>query len=328
MTDENALIPINDQSLVPHGVSPSDAEQALVDFDALVAIAERSLSQSSVRVYRQTYRLWQGWALENNLSPLDINGPNVSEFLIDQPVAKVTRQRMLSALRTLGEMLSILDYANPVRELSYQTLMRIKVPTEGMVENDRPKRALTPREASAVLDVWDEDTRQHFRNRALIAVLLMTGVRRSEAAALKWIDVDLNDGVIFVRHGKGDKARDVAIYGDEAIDALEAWQRVQGKKREYVFCTVNKGDNLGPDEPMTPTSVYRVVKATEKRACIEHFSPHDARRTLITELLANGTPLADAQAQAGHSQGSTTLRYAQAADARRRRRQGRVRFGE
>ncbi|MCD4685054.1 MAG: tyrosine-type recombinase/integrase, partial [Anaerolineae bacterium] len=77
-----------------------------------------------------------------------------------------------------------------------------------------------------------------------------------------------------------------------------------------------------------PTSVYRVVKATEKRAGIEHFSPHDARRTLITELLANGTPLADAQAQAGHSQGSTTLRYAQAADARRRRRQGRVRFGE
>jgi len=40
------------------------------------------------------------------------------------------------------------------------------------------------------------------------------------------------------------------------------------------------------------------------------------RRTLITELLATGSPLADVQAQAGHVQGSTTLRYTGAVDAR------------
>ncbi len=57
------------------------------------------------------------------------------------------------------------------------------------------------------------------------------------------------------------------------------------------------------------------------------FSPHDARCTLITELLRTGTPLADAQAQAGHSQGQTTLHYAQAADARQGRQKGRLRYG-
>lgn len=322
MTDEHALIPADDALLV------SDEQRALSDFDTLVQVTERTLSHSSARVYRQTYTLWKQWALDHDLSPLDLNGPNVVAFLIDQAVAKTTRQRMLSALRSLGQMLAILDYENPARDLAYQTLVRIRVPSEGIVEAERPKRALTPSEAGDVLGVWDEDSRKHIRNRALIAVLLMTGMRRSEAAVLRWSDIDLIDGVILVRHGKGDKARDVAIYGDEAIEALEDWQRTQGKKREYVFCAINKGDRLGPDKPMTPTSVYRVVKATEKRAGVEHFSPHDARRTLITELLANGTPLADAQAQAGHSQGSTTLRYARAADARRRRRQGRVRFGE
>jgi integrase/recombinase XerD len=312
--------------IIPFDAAPPQSEQS-ADFAALVSVTERTLSASSARVYRQTYRLWESWTLENGLSPLDLNGPNVAEFLIAQEVSKATRQRMLSALRSLAEMLSILDYQNPAREMAYQTLKRIKVPTDNLAGEERPKRALTPKEARQVLDVWDEDCRQHRRNRAIIAVLLMTGMRRSEAAALMWSDIDLEEGVIYVRHGKGDKARDVAVYGDDAIDALIDWKAAQRQKRTFVFCTVNKGDNLGSDEPMTPTSIYRVVKQTEQRAEIDHFSPHDARRTLITELLASGTPLADAQAQAGHSQGSTTLRYAQAADARRRREQGRVRFG-
>ena len=297
------------------------------DFATLVAVTERSLAESSARVYRQTYLAWEAWAVAQGLSPLDLIGPNVAAFLIDQPVTKTTRQRMLSALRSLGEMLAVLDFQNPVREMAYQTLKRLKVPTENVSDTERPKRALRPTEANAVLALWDALTRQAARNRAIIAVLLMTGLRRSELAALRWTDIDLEDGVILVRHGKGDRAREVAIYGDDAIDALRAWQSAQGEDRRYVFCTVNKGDNLGPDKPMTPTSVYRVVKQTERQADIAHFSPHDARRTLITELLANGTPLADAQAQAGHSQGATTLRYAQAADARRRREEGRVRFG-
>ena len=318
---------MSDNALIPSDPTSQTPERAQADFEALVAITERTLARSSARVYRQTYRLWAAWAHQNGLSPLDLNAPNVVQFLIDQPVTKATRQRMLSALRSLAEMLSILDHENPIRELAYQTLRRIKVPTENISDNERPKRALTPGEAADVLAVWDDNSHQHQRNRALIAVLLMTGLRRSEAAVLQWPDVDLYEGVIYVRHGKGDKARDVAIYGDDAVDALKEWQKAQGYERKYVFCAVNKGDNLGPDEPMTPTSVYRVVKETEQRADLDHFSPHDARRTLITELLASGTPLADAQAQAGHSQGQTTLRYAQAADARRRREQGRVRFG-
>jgi integrase len=231
---------------------------------------------------------------------------------------------MLSALRSLAEMLAILD-PSPAHEVAYKALKRVKSPTENLSGTERPKRALNPDEALSILSVWNRRTNQHLRNRALIAVLLMTGLRRSEAAALQWTDIDLDEGVIRVRHGKGDKEREVAVYGDSALDALEDWKRVLGD-RKVVFCAINRGDRLGPDQAMTDTSVYRVVKQTELMAGVGHFSPHDARRTLITELLANGTPLADAQAQAGHSQGQTTLRYAQATDGRRRRKQGRLRF--
>ncbi len=313
----NALEPL-------HQIHPDSASH---EFDTLVEVTKRTLSYSSARVYHQTFAAWKLWTAANHLSPMDLNAPNVVQFLIDQPVTKATRQRMLSALRTLAEMLAVLDYQNPLRELAVRTLQRIKVPSENLADNERPKRALTADEADLVLSVWAGESNQDKRNRAIIAVLLSTGMRRSEAVALKWADIDLAEGVIYIRHGKGDKARDVAIYGDLAMNALIDWKKAQGSGRKYVFCTINKGDNLGPDRPMTPTSLYRMVKETEKLANIEHFSPHDARRTLITELLRTGTPLADAQAQAGHSQGQTTLRYAQAADARQRRQKGHLRYG-
>jgi len=57
------------------------------------------------------------------------------------------------------------------------------------------------------------------------------------------------------------------------------------------------------------------------------FSPHDVRRTFITEALATGAPLADVQAQVGHKNESTTLRYANSVDARQRRDRLRLRYG-
>lgn len=318
---------MTNQALEPSPHNPVDSDSVSTEFDTLVEVTKRTLSQSSARVYHQTFMAWKTWAVKYGISPLDLNAPNVVQFLIDQPVTKSTRQRMLSALRTLAEMLTILDYQNPTRELALRTLQRIKAPSENMADNERQKRALTNEEVESVLAVWGGEEKQDKRNRALITVLLATGMRRSEVVALRWNDIDLTEGVIFVRHGKGDKARDVAIYGDLAIDSLADWKKAQGSDRRYTFCTINKGDNLGPDRPMTATSLYRMVKETERRAGIEHFSPHDARRTLITELLSTGTPLADAQAQAGHSQGQTTLLYARAADARQRRQKGRVRYG-
>ncbi len=93
-----------------------------------------------------------------------------------------------------------------------------------------------------------------------------------------------------------------------------------------MFCAVKKGDRMGADRPIDGTDVYRVVKATEKRSGVA-FKPHDLRRTFITEALATGTPLATVQAAAGHARGETTLRYAQAVDARRARGELKLRYG-
>jgi len=298
-------------------------------FERMVQIVEQTVAASSARIYRQTYERWSIWCSANGCNPFALTPHNVTAFLASQKVTKATRQRQLSALRKLVEMCSLLDYRNPEWAALHTVLKKIKVQStdDG---TERGKRALPPAEADKVLRAWNGNSLQDRRNRALIAVLFLAGLRRSEAVALRWDDVDLAEGVLTVRHGKGDKARQVPLLGDFALKTLEVWKTVLWQtagKREYVFCPLRKSKNrLGDDKPMPDTDVYRVVKATEKRTGIV-FAPHDARRTLLTEYIDQTGDVPGAQRIAGHANESTTLRYAQAASARDLRRKARLRYG-
>ena len=120
--------------------------------------------------------------------------------------------------------------------------------------------------------------------------------------------------------------------GEFALDALRQWRICQQgvtefrTGRAFVFCQILKGDKIGADKPISGTDVYRIVRATAALSGIE-FKPHDLRRTFITEALVTGTPLATVQAAAGHARSETALRYAQAVDARRARRELKLRYG-
>jgi len=188
-------------------------------------------------------------------------------------------------------------------------------------------RALTPREADRLISAPTAGNKAlAARNRAIVATLLLTGMRRAEAAALRWSDIDFENGVITVRRGKGGKARVVAVYGEAALTALADWQMYQPTGYQTVFVAVKKNGECGPDRPLTTTAIYEAVTAAAAAVGIQ-AKPHDLRRTLITEMLATGGSLQDAQAQAGHASGSTTMRYAYAIDARKRRSAGRLRYG-
>lgn len=293
-------------------------------FEALAHSTLLSLSSaSSQRVYAQTLRAWAAWATDNGLDALDLRPAHVVDFLTSQPTAKSTRQRQLSALRKLASMLYVLTGSDDAKRL-HEALKMVKAPAgDGQ---SRARTALTPSEADKVLRVWNGTDPKARRNRALVAVLALTGMRRSEAAALRWRDVDFTNGVIHIAHGKGDKARDVPLAGDYALDALRQWQLEQGAGREWVFCPVERGAHVGRDKPLSGSDVYDIVKQTEAEAGTA-FKPHDLRRTFITEALATGAPIQTVQAIAGHARGETTLGYAQAVDARRARKELRLRYG-
>lgn len=294
-------------------------------FDQVVALALATVAESSAITYNKTYQLWHEWCTKNRLHPLDLRPMHVRAFLIDQPVTRRTRQRHLAALRKLARVLA-LDPQHTQYRAVYEALRLLQIPTEGLGGSERPRRALDAENVAEVFRVWRGDRLLEKRNLALLALLFYTGLRRAEAAALRWSDIDLENGVIHVRFGKGGKMRDAAIVEgqyDIATRALRRWQRallntVQGP-RDYVFCAINKADKPGKDRPMHVRAINQIIERTTALSGIE-FTPHDARRTLGTNLLANQAPTADVQAQLGHSHASTTIQgYALPVDARRRR---------
>ncbi len=316
----NAIIPASPADLM----TPVAPER----FDALVTQVELTLTDATAGIYRHTYHSWRSWAEAHTINPLRLRPGDVAAFLSEGNTTKATRQRQLSALRRLAKMIYLLDPTDDAQRLLV-ALGLVKAPSLGVSTHERQRRALTPSQAHTVLQAWsggdDKHRAIHARNKALVALLLLTGVRRAEAAALRWVDIDFENGVLTVRHGKGDKARQVPIAGDAATDALRLWRDyVDG--REFVFCSVKRGGHLGPDAPITGIDVYRIVIATGKLAGVD-WKPHDGRRTFITEALATGAPLATVQAAAGHAQGSTTLKYAQAVDAAAAKKMLKLRYG-
>src|SRR5664279_1220198 len=247
------------------------AMEPVQPFDELQALALQTVAPSSARVYGQTYGRWRAWCAQDGTAPLDLRPVTVLSFLWGQNATKATRQRQLSALRKLAQMLYILNPTEDTRRI-HEALKVVKAPTTEQNGQERTKRALAPAQADKVLRAWDLPCNAHRRNRALIAVLALGALRRSEAAALQWRDIDFENGVITVRHGKGDKAREVPLAGEFALDALFDWQMwaccagdLQGRcdpahtlpRRVFVFCPMERGDHLGKDQTIRGTDVYR-----------------------------------------------------------------------
>lgn len=299
-------------------------------FWRVVKVTLATVADSSARTYSQTYRLWHDWCHQAGHHPLDLRPMAVRNFLMSQAVTRSTRQRHLAALRKMARVLA-LDLQQPQYQTIYEALRLLRIPIAGLAGQERTRRALESDEVRLALRVWAGQDLRAQRNYALLAVLFFTGLRRSEVAVLRWEDVHLDEGLITVRHGKGDQRREVAIVDnqdDTAVRALRTWQQAQSAHgaRHYVFCGVTRGEHLRADKPLHVRAINQIVEETSAHSGIA-FTPHDARRTLGTDLLTSSYPVSDVQAQLGHQHASTTIQnYALPADARKRRKHFRTRY--
>jgi site-specific recombinase XerD len=144
------------------------------------------------------------------------------------------------------------------------------------------------------------------RNRALVILLYRSGLRVSEALALKPSDLDPNAGTIRVLHGKGDKARTAGM-DPEAFVYVQHWISERAKLghdgRKPLFCTI-KG------EPMMDRYVRAMMKRLANRAKIDkRVHAHGLRHLLAVEMAREGLSLTTIQSQLGHSAASTTATY-------------------
>jgi len=168
-------------------------------------------------------------------------------------------------------------------------------------------RGLEGVELRALFRACDAATVQGARDAALLALLYGCGLRRSEAVALDVEHLDANSGSLRVR-GKGNKER-TAHLPPAAADALRGWTAIRGTAAGPLFVRVGKDGALVAGARLTAQAVAFVLARTANRGSVAHFSPHDLRRSFVSDLLDAGVDLATVQGMAGHASIATTQRY-------------------
>lgn len=232
-----------------------------------------------------------------SVTPKMVRRWEVSMMASEKPVSPKTVRRRLSALSTLFVYMMRNGQVddNPVKMV---VLPKI------------PKRLpvfVSPEQMDTLLD-GDSFIEEEFavlRDKTVILMAYITGMRRSELVSLTLSDVDRSSKVIRV-HGKGNKERIVPMT-EELFDILNEYlksrETLVGGKHQYLFVT-DKGT------PVYDKFIYRMVVrylgmvTTQKKR-----SPHVLRHSFATALLNNGACIEAIRKLLGHSDLSATQVY-------------------
>jgi len=169
-------------------------------------------------------------------------------------------------------------------------------------------RELTSGEISALMaDCGHDTTNAGARDAAIIGLMYSCGLRREEVVTLDLADFDNESGRLVVR-GKGNKERLAWLTGGAAC-AVADWLTVRGDVPGALFVAVNKSGRMSSQKNMTPKTIYNMLSKRATEAGVKSFSPHDMRRTFVSDLLDAGADITTVSKMAGHASVTTTARY-------------------
>lgn len=214
-----------------------------------------------------------------------------------------TANKMLSALR------QVLKHAWKLGQMSAEDYHRAADTGSVRGETLPAGRDLRPAEIEALLEACAADTTPAgARDAAIIAVMYATGIRRSSVVKLDLADYDAINQTLHIRAAKGRKDYMAQIPQDGAIWSLADWLALRGEDPGALFWPVNKGGKLAPRR-LSSQAIYNMLQKRAAEAGVEHFSPHDLRRTLAGDLLDAGADVVTVQKILAHANVQTTARY-------------------
>ncbi len=268
----------------------------------------KNLSDSTLRAYNIDLSLFLKF--EKNLLEPDICA--YVTYLQSINLKDTSIKRKIVSIRIFYDYLisNGMIKSSPFEHLKFRFRQEIKLP-----------KTLSIGEVKRLLDcfnyepdnITDFSHRQFVRDCALIDLLVSTGIRVAEAAAIRFDDILTYEHAILI-HGKGRKQR--IIY----ISTIETWQRLltqfkmQKKLSSDTFLFTNRND-----KPLTAHSIEKIYKKYANIAKINPVStPHYLRHTFATNLLANGADLRSVQELLGHSSVATTQIYTEVSSQRKK----------
>lgn len=264
---------------------------------------EQSLSAHTVDAYLHDVALLYRF-LQTEKNGADVKDATTDdlrrfvEMLNERAFAAATQSRVVAGIRSFFQYLLLEDI----------------VPVNPALLLDLPKAArklphiLSGPEIDALFAAIDLSKPEGHRNRALLETMYSSGLRVSEAIALRMSHIYPELGFVRVI-GKGNKERLVPI-GDEALAAIH-WYRSHLRKEarpakgmEDVLFLNRRGSGL------SRVMVFYIIKEAAARAGIEKpVYPHILRHSFATHLVEGGADLRAVQEMLGHESITTTEIY-------------------
>lgn len=287
----------------------------------LLYIKTQNYSPETLYNYEQDLKQLQNFLDEEKLSFMDLSKQKINEYkayLVSrdrkQPFTGTTAPRRLES-RSINRNLStfrtylkyLIDMDKPV-PVPPDTIKMVKTDKKhGQVAElpDLIKLAESP-------ESLEKDPFVGLRNRAMLEVLLATGMRISELVSLNRDQLD-GSGKLFIR-GKGRKERFVYLT-DRAVGCLEKYLSKRNDKLPAMFISLRGSNASKSTNRVTPYYLQMKIKQyRETLRIIVPTSAHSLRHGFATYLAESGANPAAIQILLGHESLDTTTRYVHASD--------------
>lgn len=262
--------------------------------------AERGFSENTVSAYRKDLEDWISFCVSRGFAPLPLETRALDAYALELKVRGLkpsTVQRRMAALRSFARFAEREGLCGPSQlpSLRWRREVMPRVLGEGEV-----KRLLLSVEVDEPIG---------FRDRLILEMLYCLGLRASELTSLEVPDVDLSARRAVCR-GKGGKER-VLPLGEPLVGMLRRYLEevrpllLRGSSSKALFVSAR-------GRPLSRQDLWRIVRRRGRKASVarSRLFPHVLRHSAATHMLRRGMDLRVLQEFLGHSDISTTERYA------------------
>ena len=273
-----------------------------------------------MEAYRRDLLSWRTFCAHRKLDPAGVARDDLTEFLAslrsgkppaERPYSSSTVARVVVAMRGLYRFL--------VREGKITTDPTVGL---GVPKQTRALPKAIPLEDVEALLELPADEGLGRRDRAILEVLYGSGLRISELIALDVDDIDLDQGTILVRMGKGNRSRVLPLgrAAKRAVADYLAVTRAELVRKRGPRATRDGAAALflnARGGRLSRQGCWKLLKAYARTAGLEEkVSPHTLRHSFATHMLDGGADIRVVQELLGHASLTTTQVYTLVSDER------------
>lgn len=259
----------------------------------------KNYSKHTVVAYRNDLEEFKDFIVAHNITLSEARKMHVRSFIVDLKKSRLSNRTIN---RKVSSLKSFYKYARQKEYIQSN-------PTAGIQSLKTSKRLpayVDEHKVDRLFHIIGEENFIEVRDRLILIILYMTGMRRSELIGLKEEDIDMQRGSIKVL-GKGNKVRLLPM-GQALKSYLQSYLEMKRQHfSELVHSTLFVTDK---GNPIYPKMVYNIVNRFLKLNNLsDKQSPHVLRHTFATHLANNGADLMAIKDLLGHASLAATQVY-------------------